>query len=147
VVLVGAAVVRPEWAPTALHLLVASVVVTISTVAIAERLTDLPARPATAFVPADRPEPPSVETPDVGELVRLVAQSGGTIPAPILQRLRAVCRGRLADDHRLQLDRPDDAAAAGAIVGDHVRALLATGDEPELPMRSLPRLLDEVEQL
>ncbi len=104
---------------------------------------------ARAFVPDPLNLPPTIETPDVTELVRMVTESPATISATLAGRLRTVLAGRLLDRHRLHLDRPEHRAAIDHVIGDRLRHLVELDADHPAAIRThdLTHVLDELDQL
>jgi hypothetical protein len=131
------------------RLLLCLLIVLLAAPAVTAALARFRAEDAAAFVPHDPAGSPSVVTPDVTELARLIGESRGTVPTALAARLRTVAAGRLLDRHLLHVERADDRAAARNIVGDRLWALLEAGGDggPEPTLRSMPFVLDDLDEL
>ncbi|MDJ0769161.1 MAG: hypothetical protein QNJ12_10215 [Ilumatobacter sp.] len=142
---------RPSVAGRAAQGLIAlSIAMALASIVV-PRLGDLRERVATPFVPEDPPATPTVETPDVTEILRSIEEAKGELPQPVARRLREVAIGRLADHHRLNVNRPGDADSIAALLSEPMHRIVRAGDEgaprQEIPLRLLPPLLDELEAL
>lgn len=111
------------------------------------------AQPA-PFAPPDPPAPPSTETPDVTEILKAIEGAKGVVPPLLIRQLREIARGRLADHHRLSVDRASDRPALDRLLSEPLRRItIADADRPEnsdpgsVPLRHLPLLLDELDAL
>ena len=142
-------VTRPGTASSLAELVVAFAIVAVVVEAVRSEIPVTGDGVSLPFVPADAPPAPSIETPDVSELLRLIAQSKGSTPAPIARHIREIARGRLADHHRLDVERRADHAAIERLLSPTLSAIVTTDDINALgiPIRALPQLLDELETL
>ena len=149
VVLTAAGLTRPEFAGRAAQLLVAAATIAVVVSLMWRRWEHIAEHPAQPFVPPDPVVTSGIETPDVTELLRAVESSDGRIPAVITRRLSEACRGRLGDRYRLHLRTEADRSAIRAMISPTMWTLVTAGpdDTVEVPIRSLPQLLDEVESL
>ena len=99
--------------------------------------------PLTPFGPERPDAPPVVETPDVADLAREIAQAGRAVPPKVVAVLRASTLARLQDEHHID---PDDARGRDEVLGPELRELVRD-DGDDVPLRSLSRLIDEVGSL
>jgi hypothetical protein len=140
---------RPGVAASSAELLVAVAILAVTATATATRTGRTTADPARPFAPPEPDEAPTIETPDVGELLREIERSRGTTPPLIARHLRDITRGRLADHHHLDLDRDADRTAIAQLLSPALASIAWCRDDNvlDVPLRTLPRLLDELETL
>jgi hypothetical protein len=93
---------------------------------------------------------PTIETPDVTDLLREIGSGRKDLPPRIISQLRDIAAGRLLDGHRLDLGDPAERRRATALVSDELGTILFDDDDrepPQIAKRRLGPLLDELERL
>lgn len=149
VVLTIAGLTRPEFAGGGVQLLVACTVLIVVGSLVGDRWSDSDHQAARPFVPPEPASTSGAETPDVTELVKMIEGSAGRLPSTIADHLADACRGRLADHHRLHVHIAADHEAIRSLIGPALWSLVSADpdDAVDMPIRNLPRLLDEVDAL
>ena len=144
-----AGVTRPEFAGRGIQLLVACTVVGVVGSLVGGRWSGSEARTARPFIAPEPTSTSGTETSDVTELVRMIEGSAGRLPPTIANHLADACRGRLADHHRLYVHSTADHQQIRTLIGPTMWSLVNAqpDDAIDLPIRILPRLLDEVDAL
>lgn len=108
--------------------------------------SEVVARPLAPFGPPLDRDPPSVETPDVTEILREIERADRVVPPIVSAELRRAARGRLLDEHRLDLDLPADRRRAAELLGPTLTELCLTARD-DIPLRRLPDMIEEIDQL
>lgn len=105
--------------------------------------------PVEPFGPDDADTAPTVETPDVSELLREIGSGRKDLPPRITAQLRDIAAGRLLDGHRIDVTDPADRPRIVALVSDELAAIVLGDDgaASRVPTRRLGRLVDELERL
>ncbi len=137
-------------APGIAGVLAAGVVLAVCTRAVADvffHRRDVPYEPAVPFGRDTDGEAPTLETPDVSELIREIAITRRGIPPRTAAHLRDIARGRFLDGHRIDLSDPGDRAAARGLISAALAAVVLDDDAASASVRDLDHLLDELERL
>jgi len=142
--------IAPANSGRAASLLLFVVAVTILSEYLIDSGLDLGADPSTAFDSPDPPEPATIVTPDISEVIEALETHPRRIPADVLRQIEEIATSRLADHHGLRLDEPDDRAAIRTVISPLLADIVATptnADPAEPPLRALDGLLAELESL
>lgn len=145
------AAIRPSLAGPSAQALTVAAIAAAFVPAAARRLAGLGFRVVTPFAPPEPAQAPTIETPDVSEVLRAIEQSGGVLPPLLIRQLRDIARGRLADHHRLSVHHEADRRAIDDLLSEPMRTIVRSDDSERpidrIPVRSLAKLLDELEAL
>jgi hypothetical protein len=139
-------VIAPQLAGVlAAGVLLAACVAAVAVVLVDRR--DVPYEPVVPFGRDADDEAPTLETPDVSELIREIAISRRGIPPRTAAHLRDIARGRLLDGHRIDLADPADRVTARTLISPSLAAVVLDDDASNVSVRDLDSLLDELEHL